>query len=65
MEPGIMADTNMSPEQASDVLYAASNAAPLNKAQHMQCEQAKAVLDVAFERLQELDKEKNKTKGDK
>lgn len=60
-----MADNTMSPKQASDVLYAASNSAPLNKAQHMQCEQAKMVLDVSLKRLQELANDKKKPKGGK
>ena len=51
-----MAGNDLSPKEAADVLYAASNAAPLNKPQHMQCEQAKMTLDVALKRLQELAK---------
>ena len=54
----------MKPEEAADFLFAMSNLAPINKVQHMTCEQAKAILDIALSRLAELAKEK-KPKGGK
>lgn len=51
----------MQPSEALAFLFAASNAAPLNKDGHLKCEQAKASLEVALHRLAELSSSK---KGD-
>lgn len=60
-----MGSSMMSPKEAADVLYIGSNAGLLTKLGHMQCEQAKAVLDVALKRLQDRAKERKKPKGAK
>lgn len=54
------AGNTMIPKEAAALLFAASNLAPVNKTQHMNCEQAKAVLEVALARLQDLEKENSK-----
>ncbi len=51
----------MKPQEAADFLFAMSNLAPINKPNHVRCEEAKAVLDVALKQLEELvcDRKKN------
>lgn len=44
----------MTPKEAVDLLFAMSSIELANKQRHMKCEQAKAILDVALKRLQDL-----------
>ena len=61
----MMASGNtMTPNEALNLLFAMSTLAPVKKQTHLDCEQAKAVLDVSLKRLAELSK-KTKPKGDK
>lgn len=48
----------MKPAEALSILFRDSNLAPVNKIEHMRCEQAKAILDLALTRLAELSKNK-------
>ena len=55
----------MKPDEALAWLFAASNAAPLNKEGHIKCEQAKATLEVALHRLAELSSSKKSARDRK